>query len=134
MRGSNWSPQPWHLVPMKPGSSDTLGRVEIVIISILAMLVLGLLAVAFVPRAKALRIATSQLTTWRFSAGRVGGRRLDALIRVKHFFHRRPPLSLCPAAKWFLHRDHDGPPFFRLGVSRDPCHVRSIVAPMIFEV
>ncbi len=52
MRSSNWNPQPWHLVPMKPGSSDTLGRVEIVAIAILAMLVLGLLAVAFVPEGR----------------------------------------------------------------------------------
>jgi len=45
-------PQHWHVVPMKPGSSDTLGRVEIVVISILVMLVLGLLAVAFVPESR----------------------------------------------------------------------------------
>jgi len=55
--------KPWHFVPMKPGSSDTLGRVEIVVISILAMLVLGLLAVAFVQR----RYGRQAPTRWSVS-------------------------------------------------------------------
>jgi hypothetical protein len=50
MRSTDWDRQPWHLIPVKPGSCDVLGRVGITVISILAMLVLGLVAVAFVPQ------------------------------------------------------------------------------------
>ncbi|HXJ06297.1 MAG TPA: hypothetical protein VNH65_14425 [Candidatus Acidoferrum sp.] len=49
MRSSNSEPQPWHLVPVNPGSKASLGRFGITVISILAILVVGLFVVVLVP-------------------------------------------------------------------------------------
>ena len=50
MRSTNSNPQPWHLIPVKLDSKGSLGRFGIVVISILAMLVVGLFFIAFVPQ------------------------------------------------------------------------------------
>jgi uncharacterized membrane protein len=42
--------QPWHLVPVKPGAEASFRRSNVIIISILGMLILGLLLVTFVPQ------------------------------------------------------------------------------------
>ncbi|HLZ52564.1 MAG TPA: DegQ family serine endoprotease [Candidatus Acidoferrum sp.] len=50
MRSSNLDPQPWHLVPVKPGSKPCLGRFGITIISILTAIVVGIFIVVIVPQ------------------------------------------------------------------------------------
>lgn len=50
MRSRNSDPQPWHFVPLKPGDEARARLWNFVIISILAVLVLGLFAVALVPQ------------------------------------------------------------------------------------
>jgi serine protease Do len=50
MRSRNSYPQPWHLVPVKPGSKASLGRFGIAVISILTILVVGIFVVVLVPQ------------------------------------------------------------------------------------
>ena len=50
MKSSNSDPQPYNLIAVKPGTKPGLGRSGMIVITILAMLVLGLFVVAFVPQ------------------------------------------------------------------------------------
>jgi serine protease Do len=50
MKSSNSDPQPYNLIAVKPGTKPGLGRSGMIVITILAMLVLGLIVVAFVPQ------------------------------------------------------------------------------------
>ena len=50
MRSTHSNPQPWHLIPVKPGPMATLGRVGIVVITILGILLLGLFLLGLVPQ------------------------------------------------------------------------------------
>ncbi len=51
MDSHNSDPHPYHLIPFEPGSQRGLRHSDIAVISILAILVLGLLIVVFVPQA-----------------------------------------------------------------------------------
>src|SRR5438128_1739289 len=50
MKSSNSDPQPYNLIAPQPGTKPGLGRSGMIVITILAMLVLGLFVVAFVPQ------------------------------------------------------------------------------------
>src|SRR6202008_1181153 len=50
MKSSNSDPQPYNLIAAQPGTKSGLGRSGMIVITILAMLVLGLFVVAFVPQ------------------------------------------------------------------------------------
>src|ERR1700752_4435034 len=50
MKSSNSDPQPYSLIAVKPGTKPGLGRLGMLVITILAMLVLGLFVVALVPQ------------------------------------------------------------------------------------
>lgn len=50
MRSTHSDMHPWHLVPVKPGPKATLGRLGVAVISILALLLLGLFAFMLVPQ------------------------------------------------------------------------------------
>ena len=50
MRSTHSDMHPWHLVPVKPGPRTNLGRVGVAVISILALLLLGLFAFLLVPQ------------------------------------------------------------------------------------
>lgn len=50
MKSSNSAPPRYHLIAVPSGTKPGLGRLGIIVIAILAMLVLGLLVVAFVPQ------------------------------------------------------------------------------------
>src|SRR6202008_2265904 len=50
MKTSNSDPQPYNLIAAQPGTKPGLGRSGMIVITILAMLVLGLFVVAFVPQ------------------------------------------------------------------------------------
>jgi S1-C subfamily serine protease len=50
MKSSNSDPQPYNLIAAQPGTKPGLGRSGMIVITILAMLVLGLFVVAFVPQ------------------------------------------------------------------------------------
>lgn len=49
MRRIDSDPQPWHLIPAKPGDAASARRWNLVIIAFLALLVLGLFTLALVP-------------------------------------------------------------------------------------
>ncbi len=49
MRSKNSEPSPWHFVATKPGAEASFRRWNLVVISILALLVLGVLTVALIP-------------------------------------------------------------------------------------
>jgi hypothetical protein len=51
MQRRNFDPQPWYIVPVKPGAEASFRRWNFVIISILAALVLGLFLAAIFPQA-----------------------------------------------------------------------------------
>jgi len=46
----NSDPEPWYIIPVKPGAEESFRRWNLVIISILAALVLGFLLAAVVPQ------------------------------------------------------------------------------------
>jgi serine protease Do len=50
MKSCNSAPPPYHLIAVPPGTKPGLGRLGMIVITILAMLVLGLFVVAFVPQ------------------------------------------------------------------------------------
>ena len=50
MRNNNSDAHPWHLIPVKPGPKGSLGKLGVVVISILAALLLGLFFLALVPQ------------------------------------------------------------------------------------
>lgn len=50
MEGPNSDRWPYNLVAPSPGTTQGLGRSGMIVITILAMLVLGLLVVAFIPQ------------------------------------------------------------------------------------
>jgi hypothetical protein len=50
MQHRNSDPQPWFIVPVKPGADSNFRRWNVVIISILAALVLGLFLAAISPQ------------------------------------------------------------------------------------
>lgn len=50
MRSTNSNDHPWHLIPVKPGPKGNLGRVGIIVITILAVLVVGLFLVVLLPQ------------------------------------------------------------------------------------
>jgi serine protease Do len=50
MKSCDSAPPPYHLIAVPPGTKPGLGRLGMIVITILAMLVLGLFVVAFVPQ------------------------------------------------------------------------------------
>ena len=46
----NWNSDPWYIVPVKPGADATFRRWNVVIISILAVLVLGISLALIIPQ------------------------------------------------------------------------------------
>jgi serine protease Do len=50
MRSTHSEPHPWHLIPIKPGAKQNLGRVGIVVITVLAVLVIALFIVMLLPQ------------------------------------------------------------------------------------
>src|ERR1700740_3143102 len=61
MKSSNSDPQPYNLIAAQPGTKSGLGRSGMIVITILAMLVLGLFVVAFVPQDGNSATATSKV-------------------------------------------------------------------------
>src|ERR1700739_101018 len=61
MKSSNSDPQPYNLIAAQPGTKPGLGRSGMIVITILAMLVLGLFVVAFVPQDGNSATATSKV-------------------------------------------------------------------------
>lgn len=51
MQRRNFDPEPWYIVPVKPGAEEGFRRWNFVIITILAALVLGLFLAAIFPQA-----------------------------------------------------------------------------------